>query len=169
MSAVPCDERLLAAIEAALGGVTLDGEAVPVERDRGLPLTEEDAPRLVVCRDQDSVDQTAWSGTDCWSLMVAVVGYVIEAPEPDGDDREAARRQAEASTRRLVATLRAQVHQRLASGDPPGDLALCQDIIPLGAPPPDRLGLWSAHPGAAFTALFDLRFDTPTGDLFTFV
>ncbi|MBP2303324.1 hypothetical protein [Azospirillum picis] len=164
---LPCSERLLAAVEAALAGLTLAGQPVPVERDRVLPVTEEDMPRLVIYQDAASTDQTVLTDTDTCLLTLAVAGYVSFPPAAQAD-RQGARQAAEAVARRAAATLQALVHQRLCGGDRPGDLAFAVEIRPAGTPPPDRLMVWQADPGRAFTSLFEIEFDTPTGDPFTF-
>jgi len=165
---LPCSERLLAAITAALAGITVAGRTVTVERDRTLPVDESEMPRLIVFQDQTAVDQALIGGTDVWTLTAAIAGYVA-FPAPSGTDRAGARQAAEASARQAAATLQAMVHQRLCGGAPAGDLTLAQDIRPAGSPPPDRLMIWQADPGRAFTALFDVEFETPNGNPFAFL
>lgn len=170
---IPCAERLLAALAARLTGLAIDGVPVAVERDRVAPVTERDAPRLVVYEDSSTCDQTLLGGTDAHTLTVAVVGYVRGPVDPAGDDRRAARDGAEAAARRQAAILKALVHQRLCGGGPfagaAADLALAQDIRPAGSPPPDRLGMFGGDPAASFTALYDVAWDSPTGDPFAFL
>ena len=166
--ALPCNERLLAAVAAALEGLTLDGVPVTVERDRTDTVSERDMPRLVVYEGAAECDQTFVGGTDVWTMTVEVAGYVRVAPPP-ASDRVAARSAAGLAASTAAARLKAAVHGRLFSPNPSGDLALAETLRPSGQPPPDRLALFAADPARAFTLLVDVEFDTPTGDPTTFL
>lgn len=169
---VPCAERLLAALEAQLSGLSLDGTAVAVEWERMEEVSETEMPRLVLWRDAATCDQTLIGGTDVHSLTVAVVGYVRGAVDPAGADRRAARDGAAAAARRQVGTLQALVHRQLCGGaaftGAACDLARAEELRPAGASPPDRLGMFQADPAASFTLLFTIEWESPTGDPFAF-
>lgn len=146
----PCRERIVAAVQAALAGITgIDGLAV--ERDRTLPVEEGELPRLVVYEGEEAL-ASGFSGEDLWELQLDVEGYA------DGADIAAAAA--------ALATLRAKVDQALRADPTLGGLA--RDLRPAEEPAPQRLDFASATPGKGFVRSFVAVYATEEGDPFAF-
>lgn len=146
-----CRERIVQAIETALGGIA--GIAgLTVERDRADPVEEADLDRLVIYEGGEGQSEEGFLGEDLFDLTVDIEGYA------GGDTVSAAAAAA--------AGLRGEVDQALRANPPLGGLA--RDLRLAEEPPPLRLENVSARPAKGFVRSFVVTYATVEGDPFTF-
>lgn len=146
----PCRERIVAAIEAALGGIAgIAGLAI--ERDRSDDIAAADMPRLVVFEGGEE-DATAFSGEQAFDLQIDVEGYV------DGATMAA----ANAAAATLRAKMDAAMFADVTLGGLTRDLRLAEEA------PPSRLDFISARPAKGVSRAYVVTYATVEGDPFTF-
>lgn len=160
MTALPCKEQILAAVEARLTALADAFPGLIVERNRDEVLTDEKvAPGetfyflgLFEVAEEPHGDEDCFSGERGFTLSFTVEGVTTGADPADAKTQ--------------AAVLRAASERALLAGDLLGQKA--RDIRLMPEPPPPRLELDCEQPTALFVAGFEVDYASLETDLFTF-
>lgn len=150
----PCRERVVAAIAtrlAAIAGIT----GLAVERDRAADLSVDtsEMPRLLLHEGTETL-QDDFTGEDCWTLVVAVSGYVKGTTA------------AAAAT--AAALLQAKVRAALGTAQDYTLGGLARDLRPDAEVEPVALQMEGADPAKSFALAYAVDYATVEGDPMTF-